>query len=77
VDQLGYVEDAYAKARSLGKSPGAEIVRYQKKKGLGQFLKLFEDSEKGDLKVDLSIGPESGLKLDSGRLYLLPSFYAR
>ena len=77
VDQLGYVEDAYAKARSLGKAPGAEIVRYEKKRGLGQFLKLFEDSEKGDLKVDLSIGPESGLKLESGRLYLLPSFYAR
>lgn len=77
VDQLGYVEDAYAKARSLGKSPGAEIVRYEKKKGLGQFLKLFEDSEKGDLKVDLSLGPESRLQLESGRLYLLPSFYAR
>jgi len=77
IDQLGYVEDAYAKARSLGKAPGAEIVRYEKKRGLGQFLSLFEDSEKGDLKVDLSIGPESGLKLESGRLYLLPSFYAR
>jgi protease-4 len=77
VDQLGYVEDAYAKARDLGKAPGAEIVRYEKKKGLGQFLKLFEDSEKSDLKVDLSFGPDSGLKLESGRLYLLPSFYAR
>jgi protease-4 len=77
VDQLGYVEDAYPKARALGKAPGAEIVRYEKKKGLGQFLKLFEDSEKGNLKVDLNIGSESGLKLESGRLYLLPSFYAR
>jgi protease IV len=77
IDQLGYVEDAYAKARDLGKSPGAEIVRYEKKRGLGQFLKFFEDSEKGDIRVDLSVGPESRLKLESGRLYLLPSFYAR
>ena len=76
VDQLGYVEDAYEKARSLGKAPGAEIVRYEKKKGLGRLLRFFEDSEKSDLRLDLNLGPTPGVKLETGRLYLLPPFYA-
>jgi len=76
VDQLGYIEDAYDKARALGKAPGAEVVRYEKKHGLAHFLRLFEDSEKSDIHLDLNIGPTAGMKLDSGRLYLLPSFYA-
>lgn len=76
VDQLGYVEDAYEKARSLGKAPGAEVVRYEKKGGLGRFLRLFEDSEKSNLQLDLNVGPAARLKLESGRIYLLPSFYA-
>jgi protease-4 len=76
IDQLGYVEDAYDKARILGKAPGAEVVRYEKKHGLAHFLRLFEDSEKSDIHLDLNVGPAAGMKLDSGRLYLLPSFYA-
>lgn len=76
IDQLGYVEDAYDKARILGKAPGAEVVRYEKKHGLAHFLRLFEDSEKSDIHLDLNVGPAAGMKLDNGRLYLLPSFYA-
>ena len=76
VDQLGYVEDAYGKARELGKAPGAEVVRYERKKGLGRLLRFLEDSEKSDLRVDLNVGPVSGARLESGRLYLLPPFYA-
>jgi protease-4 len=76
IDQLGYIEDAYEKARTLGKSPGAEIVRYEKKRGLGRLLRFFEDSEKSDIHLDLNMGGASGVKLESGRLYLLPAFYA-
>ena len=76
VDQLGYIEDAYEKARALGKSPGAEIVCYEKKRGLGQLLRFFEDSEKSDIHLDLNMGGAPGVKLESGRLYLLPAFYA-
>ena len=76
VDQLGYIEEAYAKARTLGNVPGAEVVRYEKKRGLAQFLRLFEDSEKSDIHLDLNVGSSAGMKLESGRLYLLPSFYA-
>jgi len=76
VDQLGYIEEAYAKAQTLGNVPGAEVVRYEKKRGLAQFLHLFEDSEKSDIHLDLNVGSSAGMKLESGRLYLLPSFYA-
>ena len=76
VDQLGYIEDAYDKARLLGKAPGAEVVCYEKKQGLAHFLKFFEDSEKSDVRLDLNIGPAGNVRLESGRLYLLPSFYA-
>lgn len=76
VDQLGYIEEAYEKARILGNVPGAEIVRYEKKRGLVHFLRIFEDSEKSDIHLDLNVGPSTGMKLESGRLYLLPSFYA-
>ena len=76
VDQLGYIEEAYAKAQTLGNVPGAEVVRYEKKRGLAQFLRLFEDSEKSDIHLDLNVGSSAGMKLESGRLYLLPSFYA-
>lgn len=77
IDQLGYVEDAYEKARTLGKTPGAEVVRYERKGGIGRLLRLFEDSEKSDVHVDLNVMPTGSLNLESGRLYLLPSFYAR
>ena len=75
VDQLGYIEDAYDKARILGKASGAEIVHYEKRQGLAHFLKFFEDSEKTDIHLDLNLQSGGGIKLDSGRLYLLPSFY--
>lgn len=76
VDQIGYVEDAWEKARSLGKAPGAEVVRYERKRGFGKLLRLLGESEKSDLRLDLNLTPGTDLKLESGRLYLLPSFYA-
>jgi protease-4 len=77
VDQLGYIEDAFDKARALGKAPGAQIVRYEKRQSFSRFLRFFENSEKSDLHLDLNVGPSTGgVKLETGRLYLLPSFYA-
>lgn len=76
VDQIGYVEDAWEKARSLGKAPGAEVVRYERKRGFGKLLRLLGESEKSELHLDLNLTPGTDLKLESGRLYLLPSFYA-
>lgn len=76
VDQLGYIEDSYDKAMNLGHAPGAEVVRYEKKNGFAQLLRFFENSEKSNVHLDLNLGTASAMKLESGRLYLLPSFYA-
>jgi protease-4 len=76
IDQLGYIEDAFEKARALGKAPGAEIVRYEKRNSLAHLLRFFESSEKSDIQLDLNVGPAGSVRLESGRLYLLPSFYA-
>ncbi len=46
VDQLGYVEDAYTKARELGGSPGAEVVRYKREISLARFFRMFGESSK-------------------------------
>lgn len=76
VDQLGYIEDAFDKARALGKAPGAEIVRYEKRQSFARFFRFFENSEKSDIHLDLNFQPGGSIKLESGRLYLLPAFYA-
>lgn len=77
IDQLGYIEDAFDKARVLGKAPGAEVVRYEKRESFARFLRFFENSEKSDLHLDLNVGPAAGgVKLECGRLYLLPYYYA-
>lgn len=75
VDQLGYIEDAYAKARELGGAPDAPVVVYKRSFVLSSFLRMFGESSKAgtNVKVDLLQGmPE----LQPGRVYLLPPFFA-
>jgi protease-4 len=74
VDQLGYIEDAYQKARELGGVPGAEVVVYKRSFSLSNFFQIFGESRaKTDVKIDLLQGmPE----LKPGRVYLLPPFFA-
>jgi protease-4 len=80
IDQLGYIEDSFDKAKALAKAaPGAAIVRYEKKRSLARLLRFFEESEKSELHLDLNLNGGVGagaVRLESGRLYLLPSFYA-
>lgn len=73
VDELGYIEDAYDKARTLGKAPGAEVVRYVRKHSLERFLRLFGESSQA--KVELAL-PGKKYSLEPGRVYLLPPFFA-
>jgi protease-4 len=75
VDQLGYVEDAYEKARELAGAPEAEVVRYKRSFTLSNFLQIFGESSRagGDVKIELL---SSLPKLEPGRVYLLPPFYA-
>jgi len=73
VDQLGYIENAFAKARELGKASGAQVVRYEQARSLANFLRLFGENKAPSIKVDVL---ESMPRLEAGRVYLLPPFYA-
>jgi protease IV len=73
VNQLGYVEDAFAKARELGGAPGARIVRYKRPLTLGSLLRMFSRTESPSIKIDLLQGTP---RLEPGRIYLLPPFFA-
>ncbi|MEY4484480.1 MAG: signal peptide peptidase SppA [Verrucomicrobiota bacterium] len=73
VDQLGYVEDAYALGRQLGGAPDAMVVRYVRARSLADFLGVFAESaaSHGSLKIDVSdrLLP----RLEPGKAYLLPA----
>ena len=75
INGIGQIEDAYEKARQLGKAPGASVVRYEGRMKFGKLLRFFgTGSEHAQIQLNLT---ESFLpKLEAGKLYLLPSFYA-
>ena len=74
INATGEVEDAYAKAMELGKAKGAAVVRYETSFKFTRLLRLLGQSEKS--RVELNIGKALVPKIEAGRLYFLPSFYA-
>jgi protease-4 len=73
VDQLGYVEDAYDKARELAGQPDAKVVRYMRTYSFDRILRFFGESTATTLQIDL---PGKEYALEPGRVYLLPPFFA-
>jgi len=73
VDQLGYIEDAHAKARELGNAPGAQVVRYLPHYHFGKLLRFLGESRAPTIELDL---PGRRVDLEPGRMYLLPPFFA-
>lgn len=74
INAVGQIEDAYKKARELGNSPGAAVIRYEAGFHLGRMFHLFGKSESSKVEVNLT---ERFLpQIEAGKLYLLPSFYA-
>jgi protease-4 len=74
IDQVGEVEDAYAKAIALGGAKNARIVRYVSPMGFGRFLRIFG---KADASRKVEVDFHAALpKLEAGRAYYLPSFFA-
>jgi len=71
VDGIGGIEEAVDKARELGKAPGAAAVRYEARAGLAKIFRMLETAE--PKKVEVSLGTASEIKLEPGRIYLLPS----
>lgn len=74
IDGLGQKEDAYAKARELGKSPAARLVKYGPPFTLGRFLRVLGENRSN--KIELTLPRGIVPQLESGRAYFLPAFYA-
>lgn len=79
VDQIGYVEDAYALARELGKAPDAAVVKYHREVSLLDAL-TSASTQVGDpnakVQLNVDVGAAALPKLQPGVLYYLPSSYA-
>ena len=76
VDQIGYVEDAYALARELGKTTDAGVVKYRHEVSL---FDVFASAKTAPQPAKVQLDVSSGLlpKLLPGVPYYLPPSFAR
>ncbi len=75
VDQLGYIEDAYMKARSLGDAPNAEVVLYKRSFSFANVFQLFGETSQASKKIEIDV-LKGMTTLQPGRVYLLPATFA-
>jgi protease-4 len=73
IDGTGQIEDAFAKAKELGRASGATVVKYGPPFALGRFLRAFGTWNN---KIELTLPSQLVPQLETGRAYFLPSFYA-
>jgi len=75
VDELGEIEDAYRKAKDLGKAPDATIVAYEAQFSWNRIFQYF-GTEESLGKVEINVTQKFLPTLEPGRAYWLPGFYA-
>ena len=71
VDQLGYFEDAVAKAKSLAKIEKAKLIKYEAPFSMRKLLSLFAES-RWPVGLPGLAGGREGFRLENGRFYYLP-----
>jgi protease-4 len=74
VDQLGYIEDAFDKARALAQAPQASVIRYERGLDFQRLLRHIGAGAGSKVEVQLDVAPR--FRMQPGRVYLLPEFYA-
>lgn len=77
VDQLGNFEDAVKRAKiiaGLGANANVNLIQFQQRYDIGDFLRMFGKTEAPTIKVDLGIEPS---RLQVGQLYFLAPMFAR
>jgi protease-4 len=73
VDQLGDYDDALEQAADIAGIEGTfNVVEYRMRYDLGDFLRMFGQSEARGVKVDLGVDMP---KLEAGRMYFLSPTY--
>ncbi len=75
VDQIGYIEDAYILAKSLGAAPDAAVVKYQSIPSLFGMLGLASSKAAAPAKVEIDLSGGVMPKLQPGMMYYLPGAY--
>ena len=73
IDAVGQIEDAFTKAKELGRAPGATVVKYGPPFSFGRLFRAFSST---DNKIELTLPKQLMPQLETGRAYFLPSFYA-
>jgi protease-4 len=79
IDEIGGFEEALEKAKSLAQTPGAGVIRYTAPVAFGRLFRLLSEAPLRGARVELGLGlggRGSEVRLESGRLYYLPSFFA-
>ena len=74
IDGVGQIEDAFAKAKELGKAADARVVKYRPPFSLSRIFQML--STDGKTRIELSLPGQLTPQLQSGRAYFLPSYYA-
>lgn len=75
VDGLGEIEDAYQKARELGKAKDAAVIAYETQFNLSRLFQYF-GTEGSSGKVEINLTQKLLPTLEPGRAYWLPGYYA-
>ncbi len=75
VDQIGYIEDAYALAKELGKAPDAAVVKYHSTPTLLSVLGIAASKRGTPAKIELDLSGGVMTKLQPGMMYYLPGSY--
>ena len=75
IDELGHIEDAFAKAKGLGNAPYAAVVKYDPPNNLGRFFRALGQTGSSK-KVEITLPKQLMPQLETGRAYFLPSYYA-
>ena len=74
VDELGFFDNAAAKAAAMANLPDYQVIRYQKPFSLAQLFSEASASFAGKPLVSLPAGAERRMALEPNRLYFLPAW---
>ncbi|MBL9152673.1 MAG: signal peptide peptidase SppA [Verrucomicrobiales bacterium] len=77
VDATGYIEDAYDRARELGKAPGAEVLKIHTQPSLLESLALMQSRAATGNRVEIDLSDRLLPRLQPGMVYLLPANWAQ
>ena len=76
VDATGYIEDAYDRARELGKAPNAEVWKLNSPVSLLEALGMAQAQARTPDRLEIDVSDRILPRLQPGMIYLLPPTWA-